>query len=35
MPEHEDKRPVGRPPLEPSTVINLRIPEGLLERLNR
>ena len=29
------KRPVGRPPMESSTVINLRIPDSLLERLNR
>jgi hypothetical protein len=31
----EKKRPVGRPPMEPSTVINLRIPDSLLERFNR
>lgn len=35
MPEGTGKRPVGRPPQEPSTVINLRIPDSLLERLNR
>lgn len=35
MPEETHKRPVGRPPQEPSTVINLRIPDSLLERLNR
>jgi hypothetical protein len=29
------KRPVGRPSLEPSTVINLRIQDSLLERFNR
>ena len=31
----EEKRPVGRPPMEPSTVINLRIPDSLLDRFNR
>jgi metal-responsive CopG/Arc/MetJ family transcriptional regulator len=33
--EETGKRPVGRPPQEPSTVINLRIPNSLLERFNR
>jgi len=33
--EETRKRPVGRPPQEPSTVINLRIPNSLLERFNR
>lgn len=35
MPKETGKRPVGRPRQEPSTVINLRIPDSLLERLNR
>jgi hypothetical protein len=35
MPEQEGKRPVGRPRQEPSTVINLRIPNSLLERFDK
>jgi hypothetical protein len=33
--QEETKRPVGRPQMEPTTVINLRITDTLLERFNR
>ena len=32
---HAGKRPRGRPPGPPSTVINIRLTQALLERLDR